>query len=419
LTQRERATPPLWIFGVAAMPYGAFNGVVAVALPYLLRQRGASVERIAAIEALVQAPAIWYVLWAPIVDFGLRRRTWIVLLGLASGLCTGVALSLTSDSLLRSMTVLLVAASAFGQPVSSALGALVASVIPNARRGLAAGWSQAGILSAGVLAGGLAVWLSGHARVLVTGIAVGVVIAAPALAALAVSESQPGGAWRTHLGQMRRELTATIRRRDVWFGFLFFLSPAGAGALMNLFSGVAPDFHASSADVIAVAAVGGLMMTAGALAGGFVLDRMNRWRMYAIAGLLCGASGAGIAVAPLRPVTYLVGAAAYAFCTGVAYAAFMALALELLGTTEVASGTRFTLFTAAVNVPVVYMLRVDGLAHAHFGVRGMLASDSLANAVFGCFLLLLLAYRSRSRAASSKLGSSPAVAKPERARTIV
>jgi hypothetical protein len=43
-----------------------------------------------------------------------------------------------------------------------------------------------------------------------------------------------------------------------------------------------------------------------------------------------------------------------------------------------------------VNVPVVYMLRLDGLAHARYGVRGMLGSDALANAGFGLFLLLLL-----------------------------
>jgi hypothetical protein len=131
--------------------------------------------------------------------------------------------------------------------------------------------------------------------------------------------------------------------------------------------------------------------------------------------LLAAASAAGILAAPLRPLTYFVGAAAYALCTGIAYAAFMALALDLLGTTEAASGTRFTLFTAAVNVPVVYMLRLDGLAHAHFGVRGMLASDALANAAFGCFLFLLLAHGPPIRARSAATGSGHALRDPERA----
>jgi hypothetical protein len=47
-------------------------------LPYILRQRGIPVERIAIVEALVQAPSIWFFLWGPVVDLALRRRTWIV-----------------------------------------------------------------------------------------------------------------------------------------------------------------------------------------------------------------------------------------------------------------------------------------------------------------------------------------------------
>ena len=81
------------------MPYGSFNGVIAVALPYLLRKYGAPVERIASIAAIVQAPAIWYVLWAPAVDLALRRRTWIVVLSVTTATCTAAALCLTASAM--------------------------------------------------------------------------------------------------------------------------------------------------------------------------------------------------------------------------------------------------------------------------------------------------------------------------------
>jgi hypothetical protein len=68
----------------------------------------------------------------------------------------------------------------------------------------------------------------------------------------------------------------------------------------------------------------------------------------------------------------------------------MALAFQLVGPSSPASGTRFTLFMAAVNVPVVYMLRLDGWGHAHFGVRGMLAVDAMSNAVFAVLFLVIL-----------------------------
>jgi hypothetical protein len=71
----------------------------------------------------------------------------------------------------------------------------------------------------------------------------------------------------------------------------------------------------------------------------------------------------------------------------------MALAFDLTGSDPSASGTRFTLFMAAANAPVVYMLRLDGWGHTHAGVRGMLATDAIANVVFGVLFLWLLAVR--------------------------
>ena len=84
---------------------------------------------------------------------------------------------------------------------------------------------------------------------------------------------------------MFREIRTMLKRRDVWMGLLFFLSPIGASALMNLFSAVAPDFHASSTIVIWVVVLAGLLTPAGALVGGVLCDRFDRWRLYPIAGL--------------------------------------------------------------------------------------------------------------------------------------
>src|SRR6059058_5891668 len=170
------------------MPYRAFNGVVAVAIPYLLRRQDVSVERIAAIVALVQALAIWYVLWAPVVDIKFRRRTWIVMLSVTSAFAAAAALRLTTTGLIGPATALFVVASALNQPVSSAVGGLVAAVMSPAQRGRAAGWSQAGVLAGGVLAAGVAVWLADHASARSVGIVVGLLIALPSLPAILVDE---------------------------------------------------------------------------------------------------------------------------------------------------------------------------------------------------------------------------------------
>jgi MFS family permease len=178
---------------------------------------------------------------------------------------------------------------------------------------------------------------------------------------------------------------------------------------MNLFSGIAADYHASASVVIGVIALGGAVIAIGALAGGSILDRLDRWRAYPVAGLLTSVSVGVMLFAPLNPLTYVVGAIVYALLTGFAYAAFMALALQLVGSKLAASGTLFTFFTAAVNVPVVYMLKLDGLGHAHAGARGMLATDGIANGVFAIVLLILLGrFRSSLERKRSDISVQPA-----------
>ena len=151
-----RRSPPPWLFAIASLPYGVFNGLIALALPYLMRRHGVSVERIASIVAIVQAPAIWYFLWAPLVDLRFRRRTWVLLLSVASGVCIAVALDLGFTGSLGAVTLVLLIGSVINQPISSALGGLVAAVTPRALRGRTSGWGQAGSLGGGVLAAGLA-----------------------------------------------------------------------------------------------------------------------------------------------------------------------------------------------------------------------------------------------------------------------
>jgi hypothetical protein len=139
--------------------------------------------------------------------------------------------------------------------------------------------------------------------------------------------------------------------------------------------------------VLWIVGIAGVLTPVGALVGGVLCDRFDRWYVYPLAGIAAAVAAGATLAAPIRPTTYVAGAAAYAFTTGLGYAAFMALAFDLTGTEPLASGTRFTLFMAAANAPVVYMLRLDGWGHARFGVRGMLVVDALANALFGVIFL--------------------------------
>ena len=381
-----------WRFGLIGVPYGGFYGIVTVALPFVLRHQGLSVGRIASISALVQAPTIWYFLWAPVVDVRFRRRTWVVLLSLATAVFAGLGLFFAGAASVRLATVSLFVGAALSQPIASALGGLVASTIPDESRGRAGGWSQAGMLGGGLAAGGSAVWLTGHASVAVAAATAAMIVLLPSLTALTIPEPvAPRAEFLPHLRAMSRDVAAMLRRREVLVALAFFLSPIGAGAAANLFSAVAAEYRASPSMVIWAAGFAAIATPLGALLGGVIADRFDRWRVYPLAGIASALSSGGMAIAPLSPSTFLIGSAAYALTLGVCYAAFMALAFQLIGSATTASGTRFTLFMAAVNVPVVYMLKLDGLAYSRLGVRGMLATDSLSNLIFACLLMMVLA----------------------------
>ena len=119
-------------------------------------------------------------------------------------------------------------ASVFSQPVSSAVGGLVAAVVPNAMRGRTGGWSQAGILGGGVFAGGVAVWLSDRAASAVMATSrgadhhrAGVRAFSRVRRAARRRETRPHEASRD---ESCAKLVAMLKRRDVWLGLAFFLS---------------------------------------------------------------------------------------------------------------------------------------------------------------------------------------------------
>src|ERR1700722_5390881 len=90
---RERHPPP-WLFGITVLPYGFYYVCKKSSMPFFLRHAGVSLDPIAGISALAPAPAVWYFLWAPVADIGLRRRTWLMLTAALSAACIALAMRL-------------------------------------------------------------------------------------------------------------------------------------------------------------------------------------------------------------------------------------------------------------------------------------------------------------------------------------
>ena len=389
-----RENPP-WLFGILSLPYGGFNAILTILIPFLLRKRGFAVNEIAGVVAVSNFPSVWYFLWSPVVDLGLLRRTWIMAAASTTALCCFIAVLWTAPSL-PALTALLTAGSVVAMLLSSACGAVLTTLNP-AVRGRSSGWYQAGNLGGGALGAGATIWLAGFLSPLALASAAAFLVAAPSLAALRIYEEPlPPARALALFRALGHDVWDVMKSPRTLAGLVFFLSPVGSSAVVNLISSVGPDYRASDGQVAFVSGLaGGLLSALGCLAGGFICDRMSRMAAYASAGMLSALFAAWMAFGPATPFTYAGGYTGYALASGFAYAAFTALELEVLGKRRHAAGTAYSLLGASGNLPIVYMTWIDGAAYKHAGARGLMGADAFANAVGGVLLLAFAGYAAR------------------------
>ena len=108
-------------------------------------------------------------------------------------------------------------------------------------------------------------------------------------------------------------------------------------------------------------------------------DRVGRWWAYFGSGAAIGLVALVMGAATRTPATFAVGVLAYAFCGGLAYAAFSAVVLFAIG--RGAAATKYATFSSLGNIPVVYMTALDGWVHDRFGTGWMLATDALTGVI--------------------------------------
>ncbi len=156
-------------------------------MPFVLRKHGVPVDRIAEIVAIATVPAVWYFIYSPVVDFGLRRKTWFLIGATGAGLCCAVATLLSGKSL-TVLTALLFLGSCASSLISTTNGTLLSRLSPT-MRGRASGWLNAGNLGGGALGGGVALWIAGMVSLPWLSIAVFFLVAAPVIGAPVIQET--------------------------------------------------------------------------------------------------------------------------------------------------------------------------------------------------------------------------------------
>jgi MFS family permease len=330
--------------------------------------------------ALFFIPQSWKFLWAPIVDTTLSRKAWYLIGASLSAVgVLAMAEFSTHASDVPMLSVFVVLASLAVTFLGMSVESLMAHDTPDAQKGRAAGWFQAGNLGGSGLGGGAALWLAQRTSFpWITGAALGACFMLCCIALWYVAE--PLHEQRTQvigrkLIDVLHDLWRVSRSRTGYLALLVVFLPIGSGAASNLWAAVADDWRASAHTVeLVTGAMSGIAAAFGCLVGGYICDRFNRKYTYVAFGLLLALCALGMALAARTEATYVGFTMAYALVNGLGYAGFSAVTLEAIG--QGAAATKYNLFASLSNMPIAYLTALEGWAHTQWGANGFLYVDA-------------------------------------------
>lgn len=413
-----RKHPPPWLFGVSLIPYGVVGSFSGQVMPYMTQRAGMKLDVIGLMGSLLLVPPMLQFLYAPIVDIGLKRKHWLIVVAALGAACLVTACLMPLPEHTTPFLVFAVASQLISGLVGSCAGGILSVVMPDDVRGRASAWFNVGNLSGGAISAAVAIWMIGEKfDPLYIGLALGLMMIVPAFAVLWIDEPPRDNiqAASEVFATTYRDLKAVIASKSGITGILLCISPVGTAALVNYFSGMSDDYHARAGVVTLVNGPANAALTAiGAFAGGWLCDRYNRRAMYLLSGALTALSGIAMALSPRTEATYAWGVCLYFLVTGFCFSAFTATVLETIGKAGKAASAQYALFVAAGNAAINYVGLVDTRFNERHGVEGVIGADVALN-VAGVLVLGLAFWRLgllRKRVTPQEAGSSPASPAP-------
>jgi MFS transporter, PAT family, beta-lactamase induction signal transducer AmpG len=390
-----------WVFGLLIAPYGVLlQGIVqGGVLGYLLSRQGTGSAMQAHLIGLLSLPTSLYFLWSPITDFFVRRRTW--LLGSALTAASLIWLSFQQPRLSSTGVVSLAfLAACCGQLVVSSAGGMMGALHSERTRRVASGLYQAGAMGFGAVSAWALIYLSERVSRDSLALAAAALIAAPALAVFAAPRQThiTGRSFRATMRLVRGEFKITFFRREALPYIACMIFPIGTGAAIGLLPGVARQYGVDGDQVAWINGLaGGLLTAGGAWVMSLIRTRINvpvRYMMIALVNCMCLSV---LWLGPVRPQTYYVGVLLYLFTVGCCYATFTAVVLEFLGKSGKSGSARYSIINSLGNIPVLYMLQLDGWGGEHWGGRGLAGAEALATGMAALTLLTWLLMRNPAR----------------------
>lgn len=390
----QRRWPAPWVFSLLILPLGMIVGLNYTALPFLLTKAGLSVDRIATVSSIINLPGVLGLIVSPIVDIKLRRRTWLAIgtFGTAISACVYFPLIGVSHTVL--MTALIFAGGMVTFLVVAACGGLMVRILSLTDQPKAAAWTQVGVLGGGALSGAMVLWLASRMSLAAVGFCFGILVALMTPLAFTIDETAPlPSPWfHGRFATIRREIWGLARSRPRRWGTLLLLSPCATGAAQSLLPAIASHYGVGGSGVMWINGLGGGgALALGALASTLIPGTWDRRLTYAAAGVT-NALAALFLLAANRPSVYLAGTFFYLATQGLCWARSVALIVEIVGPETRDASTLYSLLNAAVSIPVLYVVWLDGAGFRYFGTHGLLLTDALLNfLMFGVVATVFIA----------------------------
>lgn len=352
------ATGRRFVFAALYFSEGAPIGFLWWALPTQLRAQGVPVAEIATLVSLIAVPWAAKFLWAPLIDISRHRggsiRIWIAAAQTVMGAALLPLLFLDVTASFPLCAVFLVLHAVAASTQDAAIDTLCIATVAGPERGEINGWMQTGMLTGRALFGGgtllLALTLGLNGTImLVTGTIWLISLLLTLIREPAAQMKDARGILPAFISHLR---TGVFTRTALWGLGFALLAGTGFEALGSLAGPYMVDRGVATETVgLFFALPSVLAMALGGLLGGFVSDRVGRFRAVAwFLGVnvtaICGV-GAGDIAGVWSPSLLPVGMTLFYFTIGLfvssSYALFMDIANVDLGATQ------FTLFMAATN----------------------------------------------------------------------
>jgi PAT family beta-lactamase induction signal transducer AmpG len=385
----ENARPWLYAFLIGPSAVVA-NGVIqGGVLAYLLSQQGVGSAGQSHLIDLLALPTSLYFLWSPITDFFVRRRTWLLIGGPLAAILMAAGFhqkNLTSSG----AAMLMLLSACFSQLAVSSCGGMMGAMTSERSRRVAGSFYQAGSMGFGALSAWVLVWLSSRAGRDVLGLTAAAMIGVPSLLALWAprQEVTATGAFGATMKRIWMEFKATFWRWDALPYTACMVFPMASGAAIGLISGAAKQWGVGGDGVAWMnGLLGGMLMAAGSTAAAVLPARMRAPIMYMIVALINCAALCVLWLGPMTPSTYYLGVTLYLFTVGTCYAMFTAVVLEFLGHSGKSGSGRYSIINSLGNVPVLYMIALDGWGGEKWGARGLAGTEAVIGAVGAVILL--------------------------------